>query len=103
MPLNSHSSSSLALWCDNFSEGAQRRQYVFRIGGPKVTIGRKTLYVYLLTYSILYKNTAYFGVQNDVFAPTIYYWEGNRPSAPMFDAPEEAIWTYSLTVYVCVV
>ena len=52
----------------------------------------KTLYVYLLTSSILYKKTAYFfflGGGNDAFARTIYYWVGNRPLPPphMIDAP----------------
>ena len=63
----------------------QRRQSVFRIGGgAKSDHGEKTVYVYLLTYSILYKNTAYFEVGlNYVYAPTIYYWRGgNRPSSP---------------------
>ena len=53
----------------------------------------KILYVYLLTYIILYKKYCLLGVggggQNDVFVPTIYYWGGgNRPSAPRIDAPE---------------
>ena len=51
--------------------------------GAKSDHGAKTVYVYLLTYSILYKNTAYLGGgQNDVFARTIYYWVGNRPLPP---------------------
>ena len=58
-----------------------------RIGGAKIDYGDKTLYVYLLTFSILYKNIAYFGGKNDVFVRTIYYWVGNRYTCPpMIDA-----------------
>ena len=46
----------------------------------------KTLYVYLLISSILYKNTVYFG-GNDLFARTIYYLVGNRPMPPRIDVP----------------
>ena len=59
------------------------------LGGGKIDHGAKTLYVYLLTSSILYKNTAYFegGGQYDVFARTIYDWVGNRTPCPPGSMP----------------
>ena len=51
------------------SSSYQRRRSVFRIGGEgwaKSDHGAKTLYVYLLTSSILCKNTAYLGWRRGV-------------------------------------
>ena len=68
-------------------------------GGEKSDNGANTLYVYLLTYINLYKNTAYFGGGgNNVFARTIYYW-GQSPTCPYprIDAPCMMVY---MTIYI---
>ena len=75
---------------NRLTPGTQQRRSVFMIGvfmRGGIDHVAKTVYFYLLTYNILYKNTAYFGGENDVFAHSIYYWVSNRPCPHMIDAP----------------
>ena len=66
----------------------QWRRSVFRIGGGKTDHWVKTLYVYLLTSSILYKNNAYFGGGEMVYSPAIFIivWQ-SLPCSPRIDTP----------------
>ena len=78
-----------------------------RIGvGAKSDHGVETLYVYLLTSSILYKNTAYFGGGcKMMYSPVLFIigW-AIAPPAPRFDAPASTniihIHTIIVTVYI---
>ena len=65
----------------------QRRRSVFRIGGgAKSYHVAKTLYVYLLTYIILYKNTAYFWGGVMMYTPILFII-GWAIVPPMVDTP----------------